>query len=830
MANQKLNTTITIGAVLGTKTSRTFGVLKGGLSQINNSIKEVTRRQKEIGRERTALLKAGKSVAHLDREYEKLEDQLKQLTAQQNRWTRAIGRTKEMGRTFGRMKTQLTGAFRAGAMAATIYGGAVFGVAKSTAALGDEVAKTADKLGIGTAELQELRYAGERAGLSVSDIDKSLEKMQKNLGEAVTGTGAAKDALGQLGLSAADLTKMKPEEALGLIADKMQGVGTQAERAAIANDIFGRSGIGMLNMLRDGSAGLTELREDARKTGYVMSEEAARQSETFNDALLDAELSAKGVKNTIGAALLPITTGLMKQFSSWVQNNNSQIKTWGNSFGEFAERALPVLKDVVVGVGQISGKLWGTISLVANMVGGWENFGMIIGGVFAAKTLLSVGGFVGSVFKLGSALLSITKFAPLVAGAIRAIGVAATANPIGILITVVAGGAYLIYRNWEGISSWFSQKWDKVKTTFSTAWAGIKSIFLNYTPHGLIIQNWDSISTWFSGLWSRVKTATNAAWAGIKSGFLNYTPHGLIIKHWDSIATWFTGLWDRVKAGTTLGWAGIKSTLLTYNPAAIVYKSWTNIATWFGLKWDQVKATFSLKWIAIKGATVSWGTDFLAIGGNIIDGLKNGITAKVEGVITSISDVGSRILTTFKSILGINSPSTVFSEFGGWIMDGLRNGIMAKFKELKDTITNVASSAASWFRKKLGLADTSQVSVGIPNSVSGPSHQRNASGGIFGSRPMLVGERGTEMYFPNRSGYIATNEQLRNMEAMARNAVARPMATHSQAANHTENHIYHIHVQTESSQKASEVLQEIEKQKRTSRSGRLFDQNSLRVG
>lgn len=974
MANQKLNTTITIGAVLGTKTSRTFGVLKGGLSQINTSIKEVTRRQKEIGRERTALLKAGQSVAHLDREYEKLEDQLKQLTAQQNRWTRAIRRTKEVGRTFGQMRTQLVGTFRAGALAATIYGGAVFGVAKSTAELGDNIAKTADSLGIGTDALQELRYAAERSGVSTDGLDKSLEQYVKRLGEAQAGTGPTADALKQLGLSATDLAKVPLEEQLAIIADRMQGVEDQSVKAALANDLFSRNGVALLNMLKDGSAGLTQLREDARKTGYVMSEEAARQSEAFNDALLDAELSAKGVKNTIGAALLPVTTGLMKQFSSWVQTNSSQIRTWGNSFGQFAERALPVLKDVVTGIGQISGKVWGTISLVSQMVGGWQNFGMIIGGVFAAKTLLSVGAFVGSVFKLGGALLSITKFMPLVAGGIRAIGVAMAANPIGIVITAIAGGAYLIYRNWEGISAWFSRKWSQVKAAFSKAWAGIKSIFLNYTPHGLIIKHWDSISTWFSGLWDRVKSATSSAWAGIKSTFLNYTPHGLIITHWDSIDAWFAGLWDRVKSGVSIGWGAIKSTILTYHPAALIFNNWGSIsnwfaqkwnavkstfssawasiksnlatytparlitqawgsvsgwftglwsrvkagisqawngikttlatygpsalihaqwqgiATWFGQKWDQVKTTFTSKWASIKASTVSWATDFLAIGGNIIDGLKNGISAKVETAVAAVRNVGSRIVSTFKSllginspstvfadfggwimdglkngilakiealratitsvasgakswfksILGINSPSTVFSEFGGWIMDGLKNGIMAKFNELRDAITGIASSAASWFKDKLGINSPSRVFMGFGNNVSEGlaigirAKENRVLSSVSGLNASVTSGFGNPAlnFTPRVSDFAGVPANVNDYERLAiRETSNRAPSTAANPPNHhTENHIYHINVQAASGQQAQEIWQEIERKKNTARGGRLFDQNSLRVG
>ena len=103
------------------------------------------------------------------------------------------------------------------AVGATIAGGAIFGVASSTAQLGDEVAKTADKLGIGIGELQELRYAAERSGVSTSAFDTALEKMTKNIGLAMEGTGAQKDALDALGLSASDLATMLPRRLWGLL-------------------------------------------------------------------------------------------------------------------------------------------------------------------------------------------------------------------------------------------------------------------------------------------------------------------------------------------------------------------------------------------------------------------------------------------------------------------------------------------------------------------------------------------------------------------------------------------------------------------------------------
>ena len=92
--------------------------------------------------------------------------------------------------------------------------------------------KTAGKLGIGIEALQEFRYAAERSGISTATFDSSLTAMQKRLGEAAQGTGAAKKALDQIGLSASDLIAMGPERAMGAIAHKLQGIEAPAERAA----------------------------------------------------------------------------------------------------------------------------------------------------------------------------------------------------------------------------------------------------------------------------------------------------------------------------------------------------------------------------------------------------------------------------------------------------------------------------------------------------------------------------------------------------------------------------------------------------------------------
>lgn len=62
------------------------------------------------------------------------------------------------------------------------------------------------------------------------------------------------------------------------------------------------------------------------------------------------------------------------------------------------------------------------------------------------------------------------------------------ANPIGLLITAIAAGAYLIWKNWEPIKQWFSGLWGDVKAAFDQGIGGITKLLLDWSPLGLIYK------------------------------------------------------------------------------------------------------------------------------------------------------------------------------------------------------------------------------------------------------------------------------------------------------------------------------------------------------
>lgn len=445
-----------------------------------------------------ALKAAGLPTRDLARQQEELAAKLARATAAYERQKIALQRLVDLSGRFRNMASEVGRLARNVSMMGIAAGGSIFAISNSAASLGDEVAKKADALGLPIAALQELRYAAERSGVSTEKLDGSMQRFVRGLGQAVQGTGKAKKAYEQLGLSAAQLSRMSPEAAMGVVADRLGKINNHASRAAYATAIFGEAGTDMLNMLRDGSAGLESLREQARLTGYVLGNEAARNAEEYKDALLDAQLAVKGMKNTVGAALMPAVTELMKSFSGWMREHLPMVQSFAATLGSRLSAAAPHIVGLARGFATMAENTGAIISRVAAMVGGFENLGMILGAVFASKAIFSVLAFVAALFKAGGAIFMLAKVAlPMALAGIKTLTMALVANPIGAAIAVIAGAAFLIYRNWAAVSGFFAGIWGEIKQAFSGGILGIGALILNWSPLGLFHKALAGVLGWF---------------------------------------------------------------------------------------------------------------------------------------------------------------------------------------------------------------------------------------------------------------------------------------------------------------------------------------------
>jgi len=102
-------------------------------------------------------------------------------------------------------------------------------------------------------------------------------------------------------------------------------------------------------------------------------------------------------------------------------------------------------------------------------------------------------------FKVLRGVLVATRVAALIPsiGAIWSFTAALLACPVTWIvagIAAIAGGAYLIYRNWDQISAWWGAKMDAVKTAFDQSWTdGIVKILVEFNPWTLVAEAWDGL-------------------------------------------------------------------------------------------------------------------------------------------------------------------------------------------------------------------------------------------------------------------------------------------------------------------------------------------------
>lgn len=89
--------------------------------------------------------------------------------------------------------------------------------------------------------------------------------------------------------------------------------------------------------------------------------------------------------------------------------------------------------------------------------------------------------------------------------------------------------------------------------------------------------------------------------------------------------------------------------------------------------------------------------DWKKIGSDIIDGIKNGITAGLEAIKKAAEEAAKKALDAAKEALGIASPSKEFFALGEFSSIGLAQGILAKAKTVADAMRGVSSDVLNTY-------------------------------------------------------------------------------------------------------------------------------------
>jgi len=161
----------------------------------------------------------------------------------------------------------------------------------------DSLAKFSTKFGLTVGVLQKLQYQAELTGVSISTMNMSIQKMVRNISEASLGIGTAKEELKELGLSAAYLNSLKPDQQFLAIADAMKKVGNQNDKVRMSIAIFGRSGTDILNTMAGDLRGMSD---EFDSLDMSVSQSGAKMVEAYNDSKhkMETIFSGFGLKLT----------------------------------------------------------------------------------------------------------------------------------------------------------------------------------------------------------------------------------------------------------------------------------------------------------------------------------------------------------------------------------------------------------------------------------------------------------------------------------------------------------------------------------------------------
>ena len=328
--------------------------------------KQIANQEKQVALLRDRYEKAANSNKYSNAELLKMKENLNKAETQLNKMNAELAETEKKAGGFKNAVSKMGEGLKKGlasvAKAAAVGVGAVatasvavgkkmLDVAKETASAGDLIDKASQKLGMSAESYQKWDYVLGQSGIDISSMGAGLKTLTTQIAKASEGSGEAAERFAKLGISTTELKTLSREELFAKTIKGLQGMGDTTERAALANKLFGASGKELAPLLNQSAESTEELMKKAEELGFVMSDEAVKASANFQDALDTLGRTATGLKNKLGAELLPSLTQGMAGLTDILAGNVEEGATKINeAIAKLIGDILPKLVELIQGM------------------------------------------------------------------------------------------------------------------------------------------------------------------------------------------------------------------------------------------------------------------------------------------------------------------------------------------------------------------------------------------------------------------------------------------------------------------------------------------------
>lgn len=304
----------------------------------------------------------------------------------------------------------------------------------------DSIQDIADRTNSTTEAVSRLAYAAKLSASSIEDVEAADKVLTRATLAAIQGSEEQADAFKRMRISAEEFADLDIDQRFFLIAQTLEGINDNADRAQFLTALLGKNASTMLPLLSGGAEGLRDMFEEAEKLGAVVKGEDARKAAATMDAFDKVMTSLKSTLIEVGIAVLTLgddtedglSTVLMylKMARDWIKENKQLVAT------------LAIIGGVLVAVGG---------SLVVA--------GMIVGSITALVTGLIIA------IKAAIVVLGLITFKLLAIGVV-----------IAVIIAVIAGLIYVFVKFTDlgkKMVATLSAGWNQIAENFKIMWNGI---------------------------------------------------------------------------------------------------------------------------------------------------------------------------------------------------------------------------------------------------------------------------------------------------------------------------------------------------------------------
>ena len=633
-----------------------------------------------------------------------------------------------------------TGTIIAGALATATAGAVALGkgfieATNSVASLGDEISKESAKMHISTTSYQELDFILTHFGSSIDVVKNGMKTLTAQ-------AESNSDAFAQLGISTEELATLSQEDLFYRVIEGLQNCTDESERTVLAQELLGRSSIEMTNLFNASAEETEALRQQVHELGGVMSEEALKDAEAYQDAMTNMNTALDGLKNNMVSNFLPGVTkamnGLAKVFSGdksgigeikqGIEDTISKINDLAPDFIELGSSIItslisgfaPMLPSIVSTLFDV---LIQAIVVISSMIP--EMMPSIISGIQGIMTALfqALPIVIQGVSNLIMALVTwlsegdnVKMFVDgLIQMAVMIVGQISEILPVLLpaIVTIIS----------EVVLALTSK--DNINLLINAVLQICVAIF------EALVNSVPVLIEFVIGLFDNLGElmASFLDWAG---GLVAVGIEAIVngIKLWlNNTKTFISNIGNAIRSGVTNFTSNVRNTITSWvDSIKNAINNWlTNLKNGFTNAFNTIRDKIS----DIKTKAQTLVSDLISkigelpgkvvsIGKNLIEGLWSGISDKIEWVKNKIWGMGSAITNAIKGVFGIASPSKVFAEIGGYLAEGLGEGYEEGMKDVQaDILSNSDNLTTSMTADVTAYASQGSILSGETNNFNG---------------------------------------------------------------------------------------------------------------